>query len=193
LAPDAGNPRMQRFNIKDRIVVLPQFGHLYQNHLGLIVAVKLDPFRPIFNEYTIEFPDGSTANLFEFQILEDFPEYTVSIATLVFDSRLQKPVKQFRGKSQDRRIVLQTPTVDIDMRIRLSKSPVSIVGQIWERAVSVGFAQTEVTLIRHNIATNKTTTDDFGTFVFDSVASGALNIEVLIPADKMRLLGTFTI
>ena len=37
---------------------------------GVIVAVTPDPFRPAFNEYTIKSSDGSTGNLFEFQIRE---------------------------------------------------------------------------------------------------------------------------
>ena len=35
---------------------------------GVVVEVKLDPFREMFNEYKVEFPDGSTAGVFEFQM-----------------------------------------------------------------------------------------------------------------------------
>ena len=59
---------MQRYEIGDRVVVLPRFAHLYGTATGVVVAVKLDPFRPAFNEYKIEFADGSTASLFEFQL-----------------------------------------------------------------------------------------------------------------------------
>ena len=59
---------MQRFRRGDLIVILPRYAHLYPNHSGVIVAVKIDPFRDKFNEYTVQFPDGSTANIFEFQI-----------------------------------------------------------------------------------------------------------------------------
>ena len=61
---------MQRFNIGDPVTILPRFAHLYPSESGFIVAVKLDPFRPAFNEYTIKFPDSSIANLFEFQLVE---------------------------------------------------------------------------------------------------------------------------
>ena len=61
---------MQRFNIGDRVVVLPRFAHLYPSSAGVVIEVKLDPFRPMFNEYKIEFGDGSMASLFEFQIRE---------------------------------------------------------------------------------------------------------------------------
>ncbi len=61
---------MQRFKIGDRVVVLPRFAHLYPTNPGAVIEVKLDPFRSIFNEYKIEFPDGSTAYVFEFQIRE---------------------------------------------------------------------------------------------------------------------------
>ena len=61
---------MQRFKIGDNVVVLPRYAQLYASDSGVIVAVIPDPFRPAFNEYTVEFPDGSKANLFEFQIRE---------------------------------------------------------------------------------------------------------------------------
>ena len=61
---------MQRFKMGDRILILSRYAHLYPDDSGLIVAVKLDSFRDKFNEYTIRFSDGSTANIFEFQLVE---------------------------------------------------------------------------------------------------------------------------
>jgi hypothetical protein len=61
---------VQRFKIGDSVLILPRYAHLYPSESGVVLAVIPDPFRPAFNEYTIEFPDGSTANLFEFQIRE---------------------------------------------------------------------------------------------------------------------------
>ena len=61
---------MQRFKIGDRVVIFPRFADLFQGDSGVIIEVKLDPFRPMFNEYRLEFADGSTANLFEFQLRE---------------------------------------------------------------------------------------------------------------------------
>ncbi len=61
---------MQLFKVGDRVVVLPQFAHLHQTDPGVVIEVQLDPFRPMFNEYKIEFPDRTTASLFEFQIGE---------------------------------------------------------------------------------------------------------------------------
>jgi hypothetical protein len=59
---------MQRFKAGDRVVLLPRYAHLYKADSAVVVEVKLDPYRAAFNEYKIEFPDGSTANVFEFQI-----------------------------------------------------------------------------------------------------------------------------
>lgn len=61
---------MERFNIGDPVLILRRFAHLYPGDSGVIVAIKPDPFRPAFNEYTVKFPDGSTANLLEFQLVE---------------------------------------------------------------------------------------------------------------------------
>jgi hypothetical protein len=59
---------MDAFKIGDRIRILPRFARLYPDETAVIVAVLTDPIRSLFNEYTIEFPDGSTTGLFHFQI-----------------------------------------------------------------------------------------------------------------------------
>jgi hypothetical protein len=63
-----GATSMQRFKIGDRVMVHPRFAHLYPMGLAVVVEVNIDPFRPIFNEYKIEFPDGVTHDAFEFQL-----------------------------------------------------------------------------------------------------------------------------
>jgi len=59
---------MERYEIGDRVVILRRFAHLYGSATGMVIGIKLDPFRSAFNEYKIQFADGSVANLFEFQI-----------------------------------------------------------------------------------------------------------------------------
>jgi hypothetical protein len=61
---------MQRYKIGDRVVLLPRFAQLFQSTPAVVIDVKIDPFRPMFNEYTVEYPDGSTVNVFEFQVRE---------------------------------------------------------------------------------------------------------------------------
>jgi hypothetical protein len=60
---------MQRYEIGNQVVVLPRFAHLYGSATGVVIGVELDSFRSAFNAYTIEFADGSTAELFEFQLV----------------------------------------------------------------------------------------------------------------------------
>jgi len=62
---------MQRFKIDESVLILTQFAHLYPSHSGVVIRVRPDPFRTTFNEYTIQFPDGSTADLFEFQLIDN--------------------------------------------------------------------------------------------------------------------------
>jgi hypothetical protein len=59
---------MPTFNTGDSIFILSKFAHLYAGDAAVVVSVKADPFRSIFDEYRVRFPDGSTDNLFEFQI-----------------------------------------------------------------------------------------------------------------------------
>jgi len=60
----------ERFKVCDPVVILPRYARLYPSDSGVVVAVRLDSFRDMFNEYTVEFPDDSTAEIFEFQLLE---------------------------------------------------------------------------------------------------------------------------
>src|SRR5437763_11637128 len=124
---------MQRFKIGDPVLILPKFAHLYPTESGTVVLVESDPFRPIFNEYTIEFPNGSRAHLFEFQLLESDPNYETLIAVLVFDSNRQPALTDMRGLRAGRQIVLRTRLIDIDIRIQSTKSRASIVGQVLEQ------------------------------------------------------------
>ena len=59
---------MQQFQIGDQVVVLPRFEQLYPGNTAVVIEVKLDPFRAMFNEYKIQFADGLTAGVFEFQL-----------------------------------------------------------------------------------------------------------------------------
>jgi hypothetical protein len=183
---------MQRFKVGDRIHILPKFANLFPSRSGLVMGIKLDPLRPMFNEYSIEFPDGTIANLFEFQILEDDPNYQTLMAVLAFDSQ-QQAATQLRGHPPDRSIVLQTQTLDIDMRIQPGKVQTAIIGQILERGTAQFLKGAEVTLMKENVPLNTTTTDNVGTFVFRIAASGVLNIQVIDRGNLVRILGMFSL
>src|SRR5215472_1278145 len=99
---------MPRFKPYDVVFILPKFAHLYPGHSAVVTGVTADPFRSMFNEYALEFPDGSTAKLFEFQIIEDVLNFTTLIASLVFDSRKSQGTTVTRGLPSGRQILLQT-------------------------------------------------------------------------------------
>jgi hypothetical protein len=61
---------MQRFKIGDRVDLLPRFAHLFPQGTGVILDVTPDDSRPMFNEYRIQFSDGSISVVFEFQMRE---------------------------------------------------------------------------------------------------------------------------
>jgi len=75
---------MPRFKPNDAVFILPRYARLYPYPSAVVTGATADPFRPIFNEYTLEFADGSSARLFEFQIIEDVLNYATLIASLVF-------------------------------------------------------------------------------------------------------------
>jgi hypothetical protein len=62
---------VESFKIGDRIRLRRRFTHLYPDQSGVIINVVPDPIRPLFNEYTVEFPNEAKASLFHFQLLRD--------------------------------------------------------------------------------------------------------------------------
>jgi hypothetical protein len=182
-----------RLNVGDRILILPRFAHLYPRNLGEVVDVQLDPHREILNEYTIKFLDGSTANLFEFQIQRDVSAYQTSRAVLAFDTSQQTAVIPLRGSPPDRHLLLQTPTIDIDMKIYWIKSAASVIGQILERSSASFVADAEVTLMNRDLPASTVITDNQGTFLFSGLASGPLEIQILLHSMPAKILASVTI
>jgi hypothetical protein len=58
----------KRYRVGDRIRIRSRFTHLFPADFGVVRGVVTDPMRSLFNEYVVEFPDHSSASLFQFQI-----------------------------------------------------------------------------------------------------------------------------
>ena len=74
---------MGRFKVGDPVLVLPRFAHLFSINTGVVTGVNADPFRPMFNEYTLKLDDGTIVNVFEFQSIEERLKYQTFIAALI--------------------------------------------------------------------------------------------------------------
>ena len=184
---------MQRFKPNDAVFILPRYARLYPGHSAVVTGVTADPFRPMFNEYALEFPDRSSAKLFEFQIIEDVPSYTTLIASIVFDSRAQMATTGARGSHSGRQIILQAPGFDLDMRIDTTKSRVSTMGQVLERGTKNLLKDLEVRLMKESMLITTAMSDNLGVFKFSDVPRGSLNILAVIPEHSSRILGAFSI
>jgi hypothetical protein len=185
---------MLRFKPNDAVFILPRYSHLYPGHSAVVTGATADPYRPWFNEYALEFPDRSSARLFEFQIIEDVLNYTTFIASLVFDSR-EHPVMTVvtRGLPSGRQIILQTPGFDLDMRIHATKSRATVMGQVLERGTTSLLKDLEVRLLKQSMPITTVISDSLGAFKFSNVPHGTFNILVVIPQHLARVLGTFSI
>src|SRR6266481_4254 len=113
---------VQRFKPNDAVFILPKYAHLYPGNSALVTVVYADPYRPMFNAYAVEFPDRSIDKVLEFQIIDGAPNYKTIIASLAFDSCYQTAAVETRGSHSGRQVILQTPELDVDMRIHTSKS-----------------------------------------------------------------------
>ena len=185
--------KMHRFSPGEAVFILPKFAHLYVSHSAVVVRGKTDRFRPMFNEYTVEFADGSAASLFEFQLIEDLPNYKTLIADLLFDSRQQMATTRARGRTTGAQIILQTEDFDIDLKIQIERSRASIMGQVLERDTENLLKHVAVRLMKEGNPVNMTTSDGVGVFKFTDVPLGSLIILVIIPRHLMRILGGFAI
>jgi hypothetical protein len=184
---------MQRFKANDAVFVLPKYAHLYPGNSAVVIGVTADRFRPMFNEYFLEFPNRSTGKLFEFQIIEDVADYETLIALVAFDSRQQTATTETRGPTSGQQIILRTGRFDMDMKIRMANSRASIVGQVLETETKNLLKNLDVRLMREAVPVTSTKSDSLGVFKFSEVLRGSLNILVVIPQYSSRILGTFSI
>jgi hypothetical protein len=186
---------MQRFKPGDAVFILPRFSHLYPANSAVVIGVTPDPFRPMFNEYTIEFADRSTTHLMEFQIIEDLPHYDTFIAVLTYDSQHHVATAETRGggHASSRRIIFQTPQFDMDVRIRTTQSCTSIMGQMLERSTKDLLSNMEVHLIKDSMPITTALSDSLGMFNLIHVPRGSLNIIVVIPHRLLRIVGEFAV
>jgi hypothetical protein len=184
---------MQRFKVGDVVLILPRFAHLYPKNSGVVSAVKRDPFRSMFNEYIAAFDDGSSASIFEFQLVEDGLEYRNLIAELVFDSHQQEDGARSQIVAAERLIILQTETVDIDLRMQSDNVLIMIAGQILERRPFQPAASAEISLRRDNVLLATTISDNLGAFKLSTVLKGPYYIQALIPSKAWRITGMFAI
>jgi hypothetical protein len=184
---------MLRFKPNDAVFILPRYAHLYPGHSAVITGVTADPFSQVFNEYALEFPDGSSAKLLEFQIIEDVLNCTTFIASLVFDNREHPGTMVTRGLPSGRQIILQTPGFDLDMRIHTTKSRATVMGQVLERGAKSLLKDLEVRLMKESMPIRTVISDSVGAFKFSDVRYGPFNILVAIPQHRSRILGAFSI
>jgi hypothetical protein len=183
---------MQSFKQGDPVLILPKFAHLYRGNSVVVVGVNPHPSRPMLNEHTVEFPDHSTAKVFEFQIIENPPSYTTTVARLVFDSRQQQLPTGTRGRTPGFQVILQTPHFDLDMMIRTTKSRASIIGQVLDRSTKALLKNLDVRLMKDGTTISTTKSDSLGIFKFADVARGSVNILVAVPQTSSRILGAFS-
>jgi hypothetical protein len=185
---------MQRFGVGDNVLVLPKFGHLYPANGGVVAGVQLDPFHAMFNEYTIRFADGSSAGIFEFQLLENDLECTTQMAVaLAFDSPPRSPITGMRGPVQERRIILQTDDFDIDIKLRVNRFGASLIGQLLGRETTDLVKHSEIRLMKDNVSFATATSDGVGAFMFQVIPRGSLNILINVPGRSLRILGALSV
>ncbi len=184
---------MQRFNVGDPVLVLPRFSHLFPTNTGVVTAITADPFRSMFNEYTLKLDDGATATAFEFQLIEDGLKYQTFVADLIFDIDVHSGTNEMRQPAVDRHVVFQSPSMDIDMKIKHDQNYASIIGHMLERSSQRLLVEAEISLLKGNVVLSAAIADRTGAFSFASVPHGPLNFQILLRPNQWRILGMFSV
>ena len=184
---------MERFKQNDPVYILPKFAKLYRAESAVVMGVTADPFRSMFDTYTVKFADESTDKIFDFQIIEDVPDYETFIAAVAFDSQEQSSAEHTQDPHPKRQVILQTPGFEMRIDIRINKLWASIAGQLFERNIENCVQNLQIRLMKDGIALRTATSDGGGLFKFSEVSRGALNILVVIPEHHARILGTFSV
>jgi hypothetical protein len=168
---------MQRYEKGDPVLILPKFAHLYPSASAVVIDVKLDQFRPMFNGYTLQFSDGSSANLFQFQIIDDPPTHRTYVATTTSDSA-----------GNPRHIVLQTPDRDVDLQLQNEKTGISLTGKVLEKSRRDVVEPLDVSLVKEGSPVYQVTADNNGVFKFASVPRGTTVLLIVISNELSRIL-----
>jgi hypothetical protein len=184
---------MLRFKPNDAVYILPRYAHLYPHHSAVVIGAIPDSYRPTFNEYELQFPDGSMARLFEFQIIEDVPNYTTLVSSIVFDSSRQYAGATLtRGLPSGRQLIFQAFVFDVDMTIQTTKSRASATGQVLERITQSFLKGVEARLMQGSTTIITAVPGSLGVFKFSDFPRGLYNILVVIPQHRSRILGEFS-
>lgn len=184
---------MQRFKQNDPVFILPKFAQMYPSHSAVVVGVTPDPFRPMFDAYTVKFSNESTAKIFDFQLIDNIPSYETLVATVSFDSRREPHASKIQGTRLSHQIVFQTPVFDLVVKIRADKLRAFITGRVVERATDKLLTHLEVRLMKEGIPISTATSDGVGVFKFSDVSRGSLNILAVLREYHVRILGAFSI
>ena len=183
---------MQRFEQNSAVFILPKFAKLYPGQSAIVADVTPDPYRSMFDAYTVRFADGSTSRVFDFQMIEDMPDHETFIATLALDSQQELHETHARRPQAKQQIVLQSPGFELLMNVRADKSRALIVGRVVERDTDNVVEPAEIRLMKDGIPLS-TARQDGGAFKFSDVSRGSLNILVVVPKRRARILGAFSI
>jgi hypothetical protein len=182
------------FKPNDRVLILPKYSHLYRESSARIIGVIPDHFRSMFNEYTVEFADRSTASIFQFQVIEDLENYKTFNASIIFDSDQQTANAEAGSQASRRRqIILQAPRFHLDMELHKTTLLTSIVGRVLEKSTKNAQKDLDVRLMKEAMPISSVMSDRVGVFKFRHIPPGSLNILVTIHQYFSRILGAFSI
>src|SRR5579884_2895290 len=139
---------MPRFNIGDKVLVLGRYAQLFTGKSGIVVNVKADPLRPMFDEYAVDFAHRRHT-VFDFQLVADTSNWTTREAQPIESARTTPP-QHLRGIA-DRQILLQSADLDIHLTLTASDDKMALLGQILTRGRNNFLSDSEVRLLQQDI------------------------------------------
>ena len=177
---------MSRFHIGDRVLLLAKYANLYPAIQGVVRTANPNPIRELFDEFSVQFSDGSIQTVHAFQAVEDLSAWPALRATL---SREAPSVPSHtRGATPWNRTVFVALPFEIDMEVGERNGHLAVVGQVTEKNLKGPPSNTEVRLINQEQPVDWTVASDLGEFEFSDIPTGTDGIEILCRDSQQRIV-----
>jgi hypothetical protein len=185
---------MPRFRVGDHVILIERYAGLYPSGHGVVVQHVPDSLRAMFDEFVVEFEPGSQAAVLDFQLGSDISRLPVSKAVVALDTYADEVPAQTRGIQRSNRILLfKAETLDIHIEVVETGEITTLLGQVLEKRSIRFLPDVEIRLVKTEATIDVQDSNALGEFRFPSVPKGPLVIEILLRAQRQRIVGEFLV
>jgi hypothetical protein len=148
----------------------------------------------MFDEFMVEFEPGSQAAVLDFQLGSDISRLPVTKAVVALDTYADDAPAQTRGVQRNNRLLLfKAETLDIHLEVVETGEITTLLGQVLEKRSIRFLPEVEIRLVKAEATIDVQESNALGEFRFPAVPKGPLAIEILLRAQRQRIVGEFSV